>query len=230
MVNSRKHWLAALAAFACLLSINTYAAGGSTIEAPKESPRGDAIAGEAKVAVCAACHGTDGNSSTPSFPKIAGLGEKYLFKQLKDIRDGQRNIAEMTGLLDANTDQDLLDMAAFYNNKSLQISGAKPQEVLINAGIKVDGLSLGERIYRAGNLETNVPSCMGCHSPKGLGNEPAGYPRLGGQYAEYIAKQLRHFRAGERTNDGDSMLMRQVAEKMSDAEVDAVSNYISGLN
>lgn len=230
MVNSRKHWLAITAAFACLLSANTFAAGGSTLEEPKDAPRGDPIAGEAKVAVCAACHGNDGNSPAPTFPKIAGLGEKYLYKQLQDIRDGQRNIAEMTGLLDASSDQDLLDMAAFYNSKDLQITGAKPQEVLINAGIKVDGLTLGERIYRAGNLETNVPSCMGCHSPKGLGNEPAGYPRLSGQYAEYIAKQLRHFRAGERINDGDSMVMRQVAERMSDAEIDAISNYISGLN
>ena len=230
MVKSCKRWLATAAAFACCVSVNAFAAGGGAIEAPKEGPKGDPVAGEAKVAVCAACHSTDGNSPAPTFPKIAGLGEKYLFKQLKDVRDGNRQIIEMTGLLDASNDQDLWDMAAYFNSKTLQIAGARPQEVLVNAGIKVDGLTLGERIYRAGNLETNVPSCMGCHSPKGLGNEPAGYPRLSGQYSEYIAKQLRHFRAGERTNDGDSMIMRQVAEKMSNAEIDAVSNYISGLN
>ena len=228
MIVSRKCWLAvSAAALACCVSLTSFAAG--TADAPVDGPKGDPAAGEAQAVVCAACHGNDGNSPAPNFPKIAGLGEKYLFKQLKDVRDGNRVIVEMTGLLDAKDDQALWDLAAFYNSQNLQISGAKPQEVLINSGIKVDGLKLGERIYRAGNLETSVPSCMGCHSPKGLGNEPAGYPRLGGQYAEYIAKQLRHFRAGERTNDGDSMVMRQVAEQMSDAEIDAVSNYISGL-
>jgi len=227
MIVSRKRWLTLAAAVACSFSVNAFAAGAA---APIAGPKGDPAAGEAQSVVCAACHSTDGNSPAPNFPKIAGLGEKYLFKQLMDVRDDKRQIVEMTGLLTGKSDQDLLDLAAFYNSKELQISGAKPQEVLVNAGIKVDGLELGERIYRAGNLETNVPSCMGCHSPKGLGNDPAGYPRLGGQYAEYIAKQLRHFRAGERTNDGDSQIMRQVAAQMSDAEIDAVSNYISGLN
>ena len=198
--------------------------------APAEAIKGDPVAGEAKVAVCAGCHGTDGNSPVPNFPKIAGLGEKYLTKQLKDIQSGSRVIVEMTGLLDNSSEQDLKDMAAFYTSKAIQISGSKPQEVRINAGIKVDGLVLGERIYRAGNLTTGVPSCTGCHSPKGLGNDPAGYPRLSGQYAEYIASQLRAFRGGERTNDGDSRVMRQVAEHMSDAEIDAVANYIAGLN
>lgn len=192
--------------------------------------QGDAKNGEALAATCAGCHGTDGNSPAPSFPKIAGLGEKYLYKQLRDIQTGERPVAQMVGQLDNMSDQDLKDLAAYFNSQTIQLSGAKEQKVKINAGIEVDGLTLGERIFRAGNLETGTPSCTGCHSPKGLGNEPAGYPRLSGQYAEYIAKQLRDFRAGERTNDGDSKIMRQVAEHMSDAEIDAVANYISGLN
>lgn len=219
MFESRKRWLAIAATIACSFSFHAFGDGH----------KGDPAAGEAQSPLCAACHGADGNSPAPTFPKIAGLGEKYLFKQLQDIQADRRIIPEMTGMLTGKTEQDLRDLAAFYNSNTLQVSGAKPQEVLINAGIKVDGLELGERIYRAGNLETQVPSCMGCHSPKGLGNEPAGFPRLGGQYAEYIAKQLRHFRAGERTNDGDSQVMRQVAAQMSDAEIDAVANYISGL-
>lgn len=195
------------------------------------STSGDPAAGEAQAAVCSGCHGADGNSPTAAFPKIAGLGEKYLTKQLLDIQTGARVIPEMAGLLDGKTEQDLKDLAAFFNSKTTQLSGAKPQEVRVNAGIKVNGLALGERVYRAGNLATGVPACSGCHSPRGLGNEPAGYPRLSGQYSEYIAKQLRAFRAGERTNDGgDAKIMRQVAQHMSDAEIDAVANFISGLN
>lgn len=207
---------------------NVFAAGKAP--APTIYKTGDPAAGEAQAVTCAACHGGDGNSPAPSFPKIAGLGEKYLTKQLKDIQSGARPIVEMTGLLDGKSEQDLKDLAAFYNSKPLQLSGSKSLEVKVNAGIKVDGLVLGERVYRAGNLETKVPACTGCHSPSGMGNDPAGYPRLSGQYAEYIAKQLRAFRAGERINDGDSKIMRQVAEHMSDAEIDAVANYIAGLN
>lgn len=198
--------------------------------APVEAKRGDPAAGEAQAASCAACHGADGNSPAPSFPKIAGLGEKYLTEQLKLIQTKERDIVEMTGLLDGKSEQDLKDLAAYFNTQKMQISGATPLEVRLNAGIKVDGIKLGARVWRAGNLETGVPSCMGCHSPKGLGNEPAGYPRLGGQYADYIAKQLRAYRGGERVAGANSSIMRQVAEQMSDAEIDAVANYIAGLN
>jgi cytochrome c553 len=175
---------------------------------------------------CGGCHGADGNSPVPSFPKIAGLGANYLFKQLQDIREGNRVIVEMTGLVDNYDDEELKDLAAYYNSQTLQLAGAKPLEVKVNAGIKVDGLKLGARVYRAGNLETNVPSCMGCHSPRGLGNEPAGYPRLGGQYSEYIAKQLRAYRDGERVHE----IMNTVAKNMTNAEIDAVANFIAGLN
>jgi cytochrome c553 len=175
---------------------------------------------------CMGCHGADGNSPAPSFPKIAGLGSKYLFKQLKDVRDGNRVIASMAGLVDNYNNEQLKDLSAFYNAQTLQISGAKPLEVRVNAGIKVDGLKLGAQVYRDGNFETNVPSCIGCHSPRGLGNEPAGYPRLGGQYAEYIALQLRAYRDGEREHE----IMNKVAKNMTNAEIDSVANFIAGLN
>ncbi len=184
----------------------------------------------ANSAGCAGCHGADGNSPAPTFPKIAGIGSKYIVKQLQDIRDGKRVVVEMDGLIDDYDDDEFKDLAAYYSSQTLQLAGAKPLEVKVNAGIKVDALKLGARVYRAGNQETNVPSCMGCHSPRGLGNEPAGFPRIGGQYSEYIAKQLRAFRDGERTNDGDSAIMRQVAKNMTNAEIDAVANYIAGLN
>ncbi|MFT6253841.1 MAG: cytochrome c553 [Granulosicoccus sp.] len=202
----------------------------STAMASDDVTPGDPEVGKALSASCAACHGNDGNSPAPSFPKIAGLGENYLYKQLQDIQSGSRAIVAMTGQLNGKSDQDLRDLAAYFDSQTLQIAGAKEAKVRVNAGIEVDALTLGEQVYRAGNSEVGIPSCMGCHSPRGLGNAPAGYPRLGGQYAEYIALQLRSFRAGERTNDGDSKIMRSVAEHMSDAEIDSVANYISGLN
>lgn len=192
---------------------------------------GDPDAGKALSASCAACHGNDGNSPSPAFPKLAGLGEKYLFKQLKDIQSGkQRVVEQMAGQLEGKTDKDLLDIAAYFNQQTMQLSGATQTRVMLNAGIDTDSLTLGARIFRAGNRETGTPACTGCHSPLGLGNDPAGYPRLSGQYADYIAAQLRAFRGGKRTNDGDSKTMRSVAQYMSDAEIDAVANYISGLH
>lgn len=202
---------------------------------------GDASAGADKVAVCAACHGSDGNSPAPTFPKIAGLGEAYLYKQLQDIQAWDqasgddkattgRAVVEMTGMLSNLSDQDLQDIAAHYAAQTLQLTGSKEFTVKVNSGENVDALALGERIYRAGNQTTGVPACSGCHSPSGKGNAPAAYPRLGGQYAEYVEKQLKAFRGGERTNDGDPMIMRLVAKNMSDAEIKAVSNYISGLH
>jgi cytochrome c553 len=198
--------------------------------APAALAAGDAAKGEKLAGTCAACHGADGNSPAPTFPKIAGLGEKYLTKQLVDIKTKVRVIPEMTGLLDSSSAQDLADMAAFFASKPLQLAGAKKLDVQVNSGAKVNTLVLGERIYRAGNASTKTPACSGCHSPRGLGNEPAAYPRLSGQYAQYIEKQLRDFRAGNRVNDGDAQVMRKVAENLNDAEIVSLANYIAGLN
>jgi cytochrome c553 len=187
---------------------------------------GDAAAGQAKTAMCAGCHGAGGNSAMANFPKLAGQGEKYLIKQFQDIKSGDRKVAEMTGMLNAFSDQDLSDIAAYYASQAIQMAGAKEES-----------LDRGESIYRGGNIETGVPACTGCHSPSGQGNAPAGYPALGGQFAQYTAKQLRAFRTGAhdaknaaaRTNDGDSRVMRGVAAHMSDVEIEAVANFIAGL-
>lgn len=203
---------------------------------------GDAAAGATKAAVCGACHGADGNSLLGTFPKLAGLGERYLLKQLTDIQAWDlekdaakkattgREVPEMTGQLANMSKQDLADIAAHFAAQTTQLSGSKKIEVQVNSGIKVDGLEMGERIYRAGNPTTGVPACTGCHAPDGKGNIPAGFPRLSGQHPEYIEKQLRAFRAGDRTNDGDQMIMRSVADKLSDAEIIALANFIAGLN
>ncbi|MEX1033948.1 MAG: c-type cytochrome [Cellvibrionaceae bacterium] len=191
--------------------------------------QGDAEAGAEKTAICAACHGSDGNSSVALYPKLAGLGEKYLYKQLEEIKSGIRPVPEMTGMLNGMSEQDLHDLAAYYANQSMLLSGAEDIEVQLNSGDTTKALALGETLYRFGNPETSVPSCSACHSPTGAGNAPAGYPRVGGQFADYIAKQLRDFRVGDRVND-ENLVMRQVAEHMSDAEITAVANYIAGLH
>lgn len=195
--------------------------------APATLAAGDAAAGETKVAVCAACHGTDGNSPAGAFPTIAGLGEKYMLKQLQEIQSDVRPVPEMTGMLTGLSDQDLADIAAFYQAQPRQLAGANETD-----------LELGERIYRGGNVESGVAACTACHSPTGQGNGPAGYPALGGQHADYTIKQLKAFRTGfddpenstARVNDGEASVMRGVAARMTDREIRAVANYISGLH
>ena len=187
------------------------------------APKGDAAAGEEKSVTCAACHGADGNSVAPSFPKLAGQGEKYLLKQMQDIRDGARPVPTMAGQVDNMSDQDLADIAAYYASQTS--TGAQTDPEL---------LELGERIYRSGIIERNVAACTACHSPTGKGNAPAGFPALAGQHAEYTAGQLRAYRQGYedeagRTNDGDTRIMRTTAFGLSDGEIEAVSSYVAGL-
>lgn len=203
---------------------------------------GDAKAGAAKAAVCGACHGVDGNSLAANFPKLAGQGERYLLKQIHDIKAWDtetnpakkastgRTVMEMTGILTNLSEQDIADVAAYFASQNTQLSGSKKMDVQVNSGIKVDALELGAKAYRSGNLANGVPACTGCHGPDGKGNPAAGFPRLSGQHADYIEKQLTNFRAGNRTNDGDTQTMRAVAEKLSDAEIKALANFIAGLN
>ena len=180
---------------------------------------GDAAAGQAKTAVCGACHGPDGNSMAPNFPKLAGQGDRYLLKQLHEIKDGKRQVLEMTGLLANLNDQDLADIAAYYSSQKNSVGAADPALV-----------AQGEALFRGGNLEKGMPACTGCHSPDGQGNAAAGFPHLGGQHASYIEKQLTDFREGDRTNDGDSMIMRGIAAKMSNKDIKALASYIQGLH
>ena len=187
------------------------------------APEGDPQAGKQKAATCAACHGEDGNSAVPNFPKLAGLGEKYLFQQLQYIRDGVRPVAQMAGQVDNMSDQDLADLAAYYDSKTRSGNTADPELV-----------ELGEQVYRAGIPERNVAACIACHSPNGGGNSPAGFPALGGQHSEYIAQQLKMYRKGYedpegRVTGGDSMIMRSNAFGLSDMEIEAVSSYAAGL-
>ena len=180
---------------------------------------GDAEAGQGKVAVCGACHGADGNSPAPNFPKLAGQGERYLLKQLHDIKSGNRQVVEMTGMLDNLSEQDMADIAAYFSSQKMSVGAADPKLV-----------ERGEALFRGGKLEEGMPACTGCHSPDGAGLAAAGFPHLGGQHAQYVAKQLTDFREGNRTNDGDAMIMRAIAAKLSNKDIEAVSSFIQGLH
>ncbi len=180
---------------------------------------GDPKAGEAKAAACAACHGADGNSFVPNFPKLAGQVERYLVKQLADFQSGARQDATMAGMAAALSPQDREDIAAFYARQPLQpgSSSAAP-----------DVLARGEKIYLGGDAHKGYPACAGCHGPDGAGNAPAGWPSLRAQHPAYTVKQLNDFRSGARKNDPNKM-MRQIAVQMSDADIEAVAEYIATL-
>lgn len=181
---------------------------------------GDAEAGKTKILTCTACHGADGNATLmPAYPKLGGQGEKYLFKQMQDIKTGVRPVVEMTGMLDALSDQDMQDIAAWYSSQTGTTGYADPELV-----------ERGAELFRGGKLADGVPACTGCHSPDGAGLDLALYPKLSGQNADYIAKQLTDFREGDRTNDGEAMIMRDIAEKLSNKDIKALASYIQGLH
>ncbi len=178
---------------------------------------GNAEAGQAKSATCAACHGADGNSAAPMFPKIAGQGERYLIKQIANIRDGKRQAAAMMPFAVNLTDEDIADLAAYYSSQTGTNNGADAELA-----------KLGERIYRAGIEEKDVPACLACHGPAGKGMDLAGFPRLAGQHAAYTSDQLYKFSKGERAND-EAKMMREIAYRLHSSEIEAVSSYIAGL-
>jgi cytochrome c553 len=181
---------------------------------------GDASAGQTKTAICAACHGADGNSMVPNWPKLAGQHEQYLVRQVSLIQSGARAVPEMIGIVTSLSPQDIADIAAWYSKQA--IVGGVADEAQI---------ALGERIFRAGNMESGVPACMACHGPAGEGNPLAGYPALAGQHALYTGNMLTRFRNGENWGEGDasSQVMNGVAAEMTDAEIAAVASYIQGL-
>ena len=178
---------------------------------------GDAVAGKAKAATCGACHGADGNSLAPNFPKIAGQGERYLVKQITDIKNGDRQVPEMIGFVMGLTETDIADIAAYYATQTAGGGAADP--ALVEAG---------KRIFLGGNEETGVPACIACHSADGKGMAAAGFPSIAGQHAAYTEKQLTDFYNAKRTNDA-SNVMRDIASRMHMNEIKAVSSYIQGL-
>ncbi len=190
---------------------SAYAAG----DAPKAA-KPDLVKGEASfTAVCAACHGADGNSAIAANPKLSQQHPEYLVKQLQEFKSGKRNNAVMKGFAAALSDDDMRNISYWLASKPAKAGFAKDKDLV----------ALGERIYRGGIADRNIAACAGCHSPNGAGI-PAQYPRLAGQHADYTAAQLNMFRDGSRAN---SVQMTQVAAKLNDKEIKAVSDYIAGL-
>ncbi len=180
---------------------------------------GDAAVGKAKSATCAGCHGVDGNSANPEWPKLAGQYANYLEKQLREFKEGKvRSNAMMAPMVASLSEQDMADLAAYYSAQTLQLGAA--DESLVE---------LGEKIYRGGNPASGVAACIGCHGPKGAGNPAANFPSLSGQHAKYAENQLYAFKKGERANDAGKM-MRNTAAKMTDEEIKAVASYLQGLH
>lgn len=178
---------------------------------------GDVSAGKEKSAACVACHGADGNSLTPDFPKLAGQHASYIAKQLANFKSGKRENAIMYPIAQTLSEQDMLDLAAYFASQEMA-PGAVSEEYL----------EAGRKLYRGGNAETGVPACMACHGPTGKGIPSAKWPRLASQYSKYIESQLHKFAKGERANDPNGM-MRDIAKKMTAEEMKAVSAYVSGL-
>ncbi|WMP16267.1 c-type cytochrome [Thiothrix lacustris] len=178
---------------------------------------GNAEAGKTKSATCAACHGADGNSTNPEWPKLAGQHPSYILKQLMNFKNDERVNPSMTPMAKPLSDADMADLAAYFSSQTRKLGEADQTKVV-----------LGEQVYKGGNNATGVAACAACHGPTGAGNPAANFPSLNGQHVTYIKNQLYNFRKGERANDAGKM-MRNIASGMTDAEIDAVAEYISGL-
>lgn len=213
-----KRWLAygagAAASWAMLWSAGALAQGA----AKPDAANGQKIATQ----VCAACHAADGNSVAAANPKLAGQIADYLYRQLANFKPqagkkAERENAVMAGMVANLSAADMKDVAAYYAVQKLKPAKASNKELA----------ALGQKLYRGGNAASGMPACAGCHGPTGAGM-PSQYPRIAGQFAEYIEAQLKAFRAGTRANDPNGM-MRGVAVRMNDREIQAVAEYVAGL-
>jgi len=178
---------------------------------------GNAEAGQAKSALCAACHGADGNSVNPQWPSLAGLGADYIAQQLAYFKSQQRNNAIMYPIAMTLSPQDMADIGAYYGSQK-------------NTGLEADPSTWkqGEHLYRAGNQERGIPACMACHGPLGAGNEPAKWPALRGQHAEYVVTQLTAYASGERVSPSNA-IMPTIAKRLTPDEMKQLASYVQGL-
>lgn len=192
---------------------------------------GDATAGAGKAAACAACHGLDGNSADPQYPKLAGQHERYLARQLALYKSGERENAIMLGFASALSSQDMRDIGAYFASQKV-VPGVADDSVIAsgaNQGRKF--FQVGERLYRAGKADQSVPACQACHGPTGAGI-PGPYPSVGGQHASYTAAALTAFRDGQvwGKDANANAVMAGVAANLSDEEIQALATYIEGLH
>ena len=206
-----KRWAVVVGFGLTLSAVSVFAESGASAKA-------DLAKGQAAAITCAACHGGDGNSAIAINPSLAGQHAQYIIKQLTNFKSGERKNDIMKGMVATMaTDEDMRNVAAFF-------AAQKPRPGIARDQTLVDA---GQKIYRGGDAAAGVPACAGCHSPSGAGI-PAQYPRLAGQMKEYTLAQLKAFKAGERSNDNAAM-MRTIASRLSDKQMDALAEYVSGL-
>lgn len=187
--------------------------------------QGSIEAGKAKSLTCAACHGADGNSLIPINPKLAGQHAKYLEKQLKDLKLGGQTGGKqgrydpaMSAMVVPLSDEDIADLSAYYSSLTTAES-TTPDEVV----------DRGKVLYAAGDMQRGITACIACHGPRGNGTELSGFPKVSGQHPDYIKAQLVKFRSGDRNNDMNAM-MRDIAKKLTDEDIDILSKYMGGLH
>ncbi len=197
--------------FQALVLLVALAVGTTTVAG------GFAAQGRGKAAVCGACHGADGNSINPEWPSLASQHADYTAAQLKAFRDGQRENILMSSQAIGLTEQDMMDLGAYYASKSIKPKTADPTLAVS-----------GERLYRGGNKDTGVTACIACHGPIGRGNPLANFPAIGGQHATYTAAQLELYASGKRDTDRNQ-IMRSIASLLTENEIEAVASYIQGL-
>jgi cytochrome c553 len=178
---------------------------------------GSVEAGQAKSATCGACHGMDGNSLSPEWPNLAGQHAAYIESQLKAFKSGERQNDLMSPMAMILSDEDMADLSAYFAAQKARGGETEPSK-----------LALGQRVFRAGNVEKGLIACAGCHGPSGRGNPLAGYASIQGQHATYVANQLRAYKSGARGTDPNQM-MRNVAALLSEEEIEAVASYVQGL-
>ena len=209
------------------------AAGATSASAPElPAHPGDVAAGQTKAGACAACHGIDGNSADPQYPRLAGQHERYIARQLHLFKSGQRQNPIMQGMAAPLSAQDMRDIGAFYATQKPQAGVA--DDTVIATGPHADKkfYQVGEKLFRAGRPADGLPACAACHGPAGRGNPGPAYPSLGGQHAGYTVAKLQFFRDGNSYGtDGDANpVMAQIARGLSDEEIQALGTYIEGLH
>ncbi|KFN42279.1 c-type cytochrome [Arenimonas oryziterrae] len=198
----------------------------------KPATFGDAKAGQAKAGACAACHGLDGNSADSQYPKLAGQHERYIWRQLKLFKSGERNNAIMMGMGAPLSEQDMRDIGAFFATQKVVPGVADDTKIATGPNQGRKFYEVGERIFRAGKPAAGVPACLACHGPSGRGNPGPSYPSLGGQHAAYTVAKLQGFRGGETwgKDANANVIMPAIARNLSDEEIQSLATYIQGLH
>ena len=197
-----------------------FSAGLACAETHEAVMLGDAKAGEAKAAVCGACHGADGNSAVATYPKLAGQNESYIVRQLAQFKSGKRMNPIMMPFASTLSEQDMHDVGAYFAGK--QATPGQTDDAYVKRG---------QQLFRAGDEKLGVPACMACHGPSGRGMAGAAYPQLSGQWADYVAAKLNEWRSGTTWGDDDhAKVMPTIAKRLSDDDIAALASYAQGLH